>query len=185
VAFEHWLHRALFLTDIEHAEGISRYALTRLRRRRPYLLYLFYRQPQEETLLRSAGKHTHGVTDSSDATRTLAALAKLVFHQEVVYLGGPDVLLDGLHGGTRFFWKSSYCDLCGDRECRRASTQTVRCQRISEEIGALDDVEIDDILKMYRRPAESLLSCYTRLAEMSGLRDVLESARPRWPEAFR
>jgi len=182
VTFKHWLHRALFLLEVEQVEGVSHYAATQLARQRPYLLYLFY-AAADEGRLRDAERRTHGKWRAADASRTLGLLARMAWRGQAVYSGGPDVLGSWL--GERFFWEDAWCAACGDAECRRGSTQAARCQVVSEDIGALDDIEIRDIFRMYRRGNESLHSCFLRIAEMSGLGAVVDTARPRWPDAYR
>lgn len=194
--FAHWLHRALFLETLP--KPLAGYAWTEIRTRRPYRLTLPARTEEAFSRLRPALRETHGVGRIvRDPDRRLRALARRRGETRVVYLGGLDPLRDVLEATEGFFWRDRYCRACGDRTCRSGSTQRLRCNDLAVEIGALDEIEILDILRIYRRGAgnssgrsasegapESLDRTFDRIAEMHDLRGILRDARPRWPDAF-
>jgi len=157
--------------------------VTRLGRQRPYEARLVFPTPDEKRLREAARQHG-GAFRGRAPEGLLATLEREAWAGEAVWTGGKDPLLDALRKGARLYWTAAYCRTCGDAACRRGSTQQARCQRLAEDIGAWDEVEIRDIFRLYRQGEESLETCYRRILEMHDLAGIIETARPRWPDAF-
>lgn len=184
VEFAHWIHRARFLQDVPLAQA-GAYAYTRLEGRTVCGLILLapHGYPFEDLEIRA--RALEGVTSGLPADEAVVELRDRLDREGLAYVGEVDHLLGELPQGVALrFWRKNGCSLCPDTECRRDSTRLNRCWKLAIEIGAIDPVEIRDIYQMYRADGETVPVVYERIKHMLHLGEILDRARPRWPDAF-
>lgn len=176
-----WLHRARFLSGEAARRAESVYLATERGKKFPYLSFLVA-SPGEP--LEAAARESAGRLVPSEPAKFGAALLHHLERGELARFRGSDPLLPLLEKDPAFLWREDYCRMCGAKECPADAIARFSCHRLAYVIGALDPVETRDIFQMYRRKGETLRDCYARIAAHESLRDLLERARPRWPDAF-
>lgn len=184
VEFAHWLHRARFLQEAP-LEGVGAYAYTRLEGRTVCGLILLAEPGTRFERLEALARSLEGVTGALPAPEAVEELRDRLDREGLAFTGQTDHLLEGIPQGVALrFWRKNGCSLCPDAECRRDSTRLNRCWKLAVEIGAIDPVEIRDIYRLYCRDGETVPVVYERIKHMLHLAEILEIARPRWPDAF-
>ena len=176
-----WLHRARFLSGEEARRAACVYLATDRGKPRPYLTLLEH--PGGECFAKDLAE-TAGREETLTPAKFGALLLKHLGRGELERFRGGDPLLPLLERDPAFLWREEYCALCADKACPADSVERFVCHRLAYVIGALDPIETRDIFTLYRRRGESLRACFRRIARHEGLRDLLERAKPRWPDAF-
>ena len=174
-----WLHRAQFLSKASKLTNVSIYLSTTDDKELPYLSFIF--------------GDSSSVAKFSDLTKgvylphTFPLWDKVIDYLErenLSYFSGRDFLLEYLESQEWFLWKDDYCNFCSRLGCSSKSTDRYRCHRSAFIIGALDPIETFDIYDMYKKNNENIHSCFRRIEKHESLENIIELARPRWPDAI-
>lgn len=161
------------------------YAYTRLEGRTVCGLILLAPHGYRFEDLEVRARALEGVASGLPAQEAVTELRDRLDREGLAYVGEVDHLLGELPQGVALrFWRKNGCSLCPDTGCRRDSTRLNRCWKLAIEIGAIDPIEIRDIYQMYRADGETVPVVYERIKHMLHLGEILDRARPRWPDAF-